>query len=67
MRFGKKGKQAPRYIGPFLIVKQIRKVTYQLDLLEDLRAIHPFFHVLLLRKCVPNKSHVLKGELIQIN
>ena len=50
MRFDKKGRLAPRYIGPFPIVKKIEKVTYKLELPEDLKAIHPVFHVSLLKK-----------------
>ena len=40
MRFGKKGKLALRYIRPFSIVKKIGKVTYRLDLLENLDRNH---------------------------
>ena len=67
MRFRKKEKLASRYIGPFPIMKQIVKATYKLNLPKDLKVIHPFFHVLLLRKYIPNKSHILKGEPIQID
>ena len=62
MRFGKKGKLAPRYIGPFPIVKRIGKVANKLELLESLKTIHPAFHVSLLKKYVPNESHILKSE-----
>ena len=67
MRFGKKGKLASRYNGPFPIIKWIGKVTYKLVLLEDLEAIHLIFHVSLLRKYAPEKSHILKYKPIQIN
>ena len=64
MRFRKKGKLAPRYIGPFQIVKRVRKVTIKLELPEDLKAIHMVFHMSLLKKYVPNESHILMSESV---
>ena len=45
MRFGKKGKLSPRYIGPFEILRHFRAVVYELALLPKLIAVHPVFHV----------------------
>ena len=52
MRFGKKGKLSPRYIGPYQIICKIGRVAYELDLPSDLEAKHPVFHVSMLRKCI---------------
>ena len=50
MRFGKKGKLAPRFIGPFEVLQQIDKVAYRLALPPQLSLVHDVFHVCMLRK-----------------
>ncbi|GJW86440.1 hypothetical protein Tco_0161780 [Tanacetum coccineum] len=51
IRFGKKGKLAPRYVGPFEILKRIGPVAYRLRLPEELSGVHDTFHVSNLKKC----------------
>ncbi|GJU76369.1 hypothetical protein Tco_1273439 [Tanacetum coccineum] len=51
IRFGKKGKLAPRYVGPFKILERIGPVAYRLRFPEELSGIHDMFHVLNLKKC----------------
>ena len=48
LRFGKKGKLSPRYMGPYEIVERIGKVAYQLRLPPELTRIHDVFHVSML-------------------
>ena len=45
VRFGKRGKLSPRYIGPFEIVGRIGPVAYRLDLPEELSRVHNVFHL----------------------
>ena len=52
MRFGKRGKLSPRYIGPYQILKKIGTVAYELELFESLGSIHLVFHVSMLKKCI---------------
>jgi hypothetical protein len=60
MRFGKKGKLSPRYVGPFEITQRIGKLAYRVILLADLVGMHDFFHVLMLRKYSPNLDLVIE-------
>ncbi|KAG8499148.1 hypothetical protein CXB51_005595 [Gossypium anomalum] len=50
LRFGRKGKLSPRFIGPYQILKQVGPVAYQLELPPDLYCIHDVFHVSMLRR-----------------
>nr|GEU78936.1 retrotransposon protein, putative, Ty3-gypsy subclass [Tanacetum cinerariifolium] len=52
MRFEKRKKPSPRYIGPFKIIAKVRPVAYTLELPEELKGIHSTFHVLNLKKCL---------------
>ena len=67
MRFGKKGKLAPRYIGPFEIKSKVGEVAYRLVLPPELSRIHPVFHVSMLRKYIPDPSHVLQPQAVEIS
>nr|GFA25954.1 putative reverse transcriptase [Tanacetum cinerariifolium] len=51
VRFGKRGKLNPRYVGPFKVLERVGDVAYKLDLLEELRRVHNTFHVSNLKKC----------------
>ena len=67
MRFGKKGKLSPRYIGPFEILRRCGIVAYELALPLELTAVHPVFHVSMLRKYLPDDSHVLQLPAIKVD
>jgi transposase InsO family protein len=64
IRFQKRGKLSPRYIGPFEIIKRVGMVSYRLDLPDELSGIHPTFHVSHLRKCLADKTtHVPLNDI----
>lgn len=52
MRFGKKGKLNPWYVGPYKILKCVRNVAYELNLPSELALVHPVFHVSMINKCI---------------
>ncbi|GJW87099.1 putative reverse transcriptase domain-containing protein [Tanacetum coccineum] len=56
VRFGKKGKLAPRFVGPFEITKRIGLVAYRLRLPEELNGVHDTFHVSNLKKCLADPT-----------
>ncbi|GJS31908.1 putative reverse transcriptase domain-containing protein [Tanacetum coccineum] len=64
MRFGKKGKLAPRYVGPFEILERIGPVAYRLRLPKELSEVHDTFHVSILKKCLSDANlHVPLDEI----
>ncbi|XP_071726494.1 uncharacterized protein [Rutidosis leptorrhynchoides] len=67
IRFRKRGKSGPRFVGPFELVARIGKVAYRLALPEKLSAIHNTFHVSQLRKCLVDESTVVPLDEIEID
>ncbi|CAN4099447.1 unnamed protein product [Withania somnifera] len=66
MRFGKKGKPSPRYIGPYKIIKRYGQVAYELELPQELSTVHPVFHVSMLRRCIGDPSRITPIEDVQV-
>ncbi|GKB57291.1 hypothetical protein Tco_0913477 [Tanacetum coccineum] len=64
VHFGKKGKLALRYVGPFEILKRIGPIAYRLRLPEELSSVHDTFHVSNLKKCLVDANlHVPLDEI----
>ena len=67
VRFGKRGKLSPRFIGPFEILKRIDTVTYQLALPPSMSGVHEVFHVSMLWKYTPDPAHVVDWGQIEVD
>ncbi|XP_040361820.1 uncharacterized protein LOC121049220 [Rosa chinensis] len=66
VRFGKRGKLSPRYMGPYEIVERIGLVAYRSALPPQLSRVHDVFHVSMLRKYITDPSHVLPAQPITL-
>ncbi|KAJ8751371.1 hypothetical protein K2173_016568 [Erythroxylum novogranatense] len=66
LRFGKKGKLSPRYVGPYEILERIGPLGYRLALPPELAQIHDVFHVSMLRRYRSNPSHVIQSSEVQL-
>ncbi|GJT00443.1 putative reverse transcriptase domain-containing protein [Tanacetum coccineum] len=67
VRFGKKGKLAPRYVGPFEIVECVGPVAYRLKLPQELSCVHDTFHVSNLKKCLAEPDVQVPLDEIEID
>ncbi|KAK5793745.1 hypothetical protein PVK06_034902 [Gossypium arboreum] len=66
LRFGKKGKLSPQFIGPYRILKRVGPVAYQLELPSELDRIHDVFHVSMLRRYRSDPTHVVPVAEIEV-
>ncbi|KAA0062255.1 putative Retrotransposon protein [Cucumis melo var. makuwa] len=66
IRFGRKGKLSPRYIGSYQISERVGLAAYRLELPIELARIHDVFHVSMLRKYIPDPSHVLQEQPVEL-
>ncbi|KAL5559712.1 hypothetical protein UlMin_035923 [Ulmus minor] len=66
MRFGKRGKLSPRFVGPFEILERIGDLAYRVALPPAMSGIHNVFHVSMLRKYTPDPSHVLSYDTLDL-
>ena len=67
VRFGKRGKLSPSFIGPFEILERIGTVAYRLALPPNMSGVHEVFHVSMLRKYTPDPAHVVDWGQIEVD
>nr|GEV93804.1 reverse transcriptase domain-containing protein [Tanacetum cinerariifolium] len=67
IRYGKRGKLNPRYIGPFKILNRIGPVAYKLELPEEFSNVHSTFHVSNLKKCLSDESLIIPMKELKLD
>ncbi|XP_070056978.1 uncharacterized protein [Nicotiana tomentosiformis] len=66
MRFGKKGKLSPLYIGPYRFILRVDRVAFELDFPSESKSVHSSFYVYMLRKCIGDPTPVVHTDDVQI-
>ena len=67
VRFGKRRKLSPRFIGPFEILERIYIVAYRLAMPPSMSGVHEVFHFSMLRKYTPDPAHVVDWGQIEVD
>nr|GEU59973.1 reverse transcriptase domain-containing protein [Tanacetum cinerariifolium] len=67
VRFGKRGKLNPRYVGPFKVLAKVEKVAYRLELPQELSRVHHTFHGSNIKKCYADEPLVMPLAGIHID
>ncbi|KAK5819090.1 hypothetical protein PVK06_024049 [Gossypium arboreum] len=66
LRFGRKGKLSPRFIGPYEVSERVGPVAYRLILPPELEKIHNVFHVSMLRRYRSDPTHVITPSEVEV-
>ncbi|GKG13694.1 hypothetical protein Tco_0350654, partial [Tanacetum coccineum] len=67
VRFGKRGKLKPRYVGPFNVLAKVGAVSYKLELPQKLSRVHSTFHVSNLKKCYSDEPLAIPLDGLRID
>ena len=67
VRFGKRGKLSPRFIGHFEILKRVGAISYRLALPPSMLGVHEVFHVSMLRRYTPDPTRVVDWGEIEVD
>ncbi|GKE78216.1 putative reverse transcriptase domain-containing protein, partial [Tanacetum coccineum] len=67
VRFGKRGKLNPRYVGPFKVLEKVGFIAYKLELPQELNRVHNTFHVSNLKKCYSDEPLAVPLEGLHVD
>ena len=67
VRFGKRGKLSPRFIGPFEILERVGTVAFQLAVPPSMSGVHEVFHVSMLQRYTPDLAYVVDWGEIEVD
>ncbi|GJR33936.1 putative reverse transcriptase domain-containing protein [Tanacetum coccineum] len=67
VRFGKRGKLNPRYVGPFKVLEKVGAITYKLELPQELSRVHNTFHVSNWKKCYADEPLAIPLDRLHID
>ena len=67
IRFGKRRKLSPRYIGPFEVLERVGTVAYRLALPPSLSSVHEVFHFSMLQKYTPDPTHIVDWGVLVVD
>ncbi|GJV27894.1 reverse transcriptase domain-containing protein [Tanacetum coccineum] len=67
VRFGKRGKLNPIYVGPFKVLEKVRSIAYKLEFPQELSMVHNTFHVSNLKKCYSDDPLVVQLEGLHVD
>ena len=67
VRFGKRGKLSPRFIGPFEIFERVGTIAYRLALSPNMSGVHKVFHVSMLWRYTADPAHVVDWGEIEVD
>ena len=67
MRFSKRGKLSQRYIGSFEVLKRVGEVAYELALPPGLSAVHPVFHVSMLKRYHGDGNYIIRWDSVLLD
>ncbi|XP_024990622.1 uncharacterized protein LOC112524910 [Cynara cardunculus var. scolymus] len=67
IRFGKREKLSPCFLGPFKVLARVGLQPYKLELPPEMAGIHNTFHVCYLRKCLAEEESVIPLSKIHVD